>query len=88
MLRITSEIVDGAPALKLEGSVSGPWAAGAARAGARGFCASRSGARLDLSDVRYVDAEGTTLLREILHDRGELIRRSTFVAELLEGGIR
>ena len=87
MLRITSEIVDGAPALKLEGNVSGPWV-GELRRVVQEASARADRVRLDLSDVRYVDAEGATLLREILHDRGELIRRSTFVAELLEGGIR
>jgi ABC-type transporter Mla MlaB component len=87
MLRITSEIVDGAPALKLAGNVSGPWVE-ELRNVVAAACAQTDRVRLDLSDVRYVDAEGGALLREIMRNQGELIRRSTFVAELLEGGIR
>lgn len=87
MLRITTETVDGAPALKVEGSVSGPWVAELRRV-VEGAREPAHRLRLDLSAVRYVDAEGVALLHEILRDQGELIRRSTFVAELLEGGVR
>lgn len=87
MLRITAEVADGIPTLKLEGSVTGPWVSELRRVveGSR----TRSGqVRLDLSEVRYVDAEGAALLRELIRDHVELSRRSTFVAELLEGGNR
>jgi ABC-type transporter Mla MlaB component len=87
MLRITTEVAEGKPTLKIEGSVTGPWVSELRKAvDSSRVCAER--VRLDLSDVRYVDAEGAALLRELLRDHAEIGRRSTFVAELLEGGNR
>ena len=87
MLRITPEVVDDVAVLKVEGSVTGPWVSELRKAvEAR---AARSGrVTLDLSEVRYVDAEGATLLRELMRAHAQLGRRSTFVAALLEGGTR
>jgi ABC-type transporter Mla MlaB component len=87
MLRITAEVADGMPTLKLEGSVTGPWVSELRRAVEDSMARSER-VRLDLSEVRYVDAEGAALLRELMRDHAELSRRSTFVAELLEGGNR
>ncbi len=87
MLRITAEVIDGMPTLKLEGSVTGPWVSELRRA-VEGSVARSERVRLDLSEVRYVDAEGAALLRELVRGHVEMSRRSTFVAELLEGESR
>jgi ABC-type transporter Mla MlaB component len=87
MLRITAEVEDGKPTLKLEGSVTGPWVSELRRV-VEGSQTRSGRVRLDLSEVRYVDAEGAALLRELMRDHADLSRRSTFVAELLEGGSR
>ena len=87
MLRITQEVLDGMPALKVEGSLAGAWVSELRRVVEAGVVGSGR-VRLDLSDVRYVDAAGAALLRELMRGPAELGRRSTFVAELLEGGTR
>ncbi len=87
MLRITPEVVDGVRVLKLEGSLTGPWVRELQRV-VDGSAARSERVKLDLSEVRYVDAEGAALLRTLMRGRVELSRRSTFVAELLEGGTR
>lgn len=85
MLRITPERGDGRLTLKLEGSLAGPWVEELERVVER--CLGQEGQlKLDLSEVHYADADGATLLRDLMSGKVELGRRSTFIAELLEGG--
>jgi hypothetical protein len=79
MLRITR--VDGAgpvEALKLEGKLVGPWVDAL-----REECEPGRALCLDLSAVAFVDAEGVTLLRELLAQGATLAPCSALVAELL-----
>jgi anti-anti-sigma regulatory factor len=66
-LRITiAQTNEAAMLLTLEGRVVGPWAAELSRVWAERFPRlSQSKLSIDLSDVTYVDADGTRVLKEI-----------------------
>jgi ABC-type transporter Mla MlaB component len=87
MLRITQVSGNGVPTLKLEGNLAGAWVGELQQAVA--VCLSRWPAvQLDLSEVRYVDANGAALLHTLTKEGVAVCNRSRFVAELLEGGNR
>ncbi|MGA2451366.1 MAG: hypothetical protein ABTD50_22130 [Polyangiaceae bacterium] len=80
MLRISSNVTtSGITSLLLEGSLAGPWV-DALRDALNGC---DGNVELDLSAVRFVDAEGAALLRSVLGKRVTLCRSSAFVASLL-----
>lgn len=81
MLRITPSTKPAvAMELVLEGRLAGPWVAELQTAVS---AADPSGLHLDLSGVRFVDAEGLTLLLR-LRDQGVVLHAvSPFVHELL-----
>jgi ABC-type transporter Mla MlaB component len=74
--------VDEIRTLKLEGELSGPWVEEVRQACvAPGVVTSLI--RLDLSAVRFVDAVGVSLLRDLMNHGVEIGACSSFVAELL-----
>ena len=81
MLRITNTTREGTAWLTLEGNLAGPWVeecrCACERETARGLELA-----LDLTDVRFVDAEGVRVLRQMAA-AGVVRRSSSFVAELL-----
>jgi anti-anti-sigma regulatory factor len=81
MLRITRIATEDTVLLKLEGSLAGPWVAECRSTCERELAAGRR-LELDLSAVRFVDAEGERFLRQI-QAQGSTARLSGFVAELL-----
>jgi ABC-type transporter Mla MlaB component len=88
MLRITSNgAADGAPTLKLEGSIAGPWVSELRKVAQSSLAGSRT-LKLDLSAVRFVDPAGAELLHELTQGSVEISGLSQFVAELLHGGNR
>ncbi len=68
--------------LRLEGRLVGPWVKQL-----RSICRARSAGerlQLDVSGLRYVDADGAALLRELAQRGAVLSGLSSFVAALLE----
>ena len=82
MLRITPGAAGQTPAVvKLEGKLLAPWIE-ELRQACRGFD-SRQAMELDLTDVTYVDAAGSELLKELMRHGIKIHGCSRFVAELL-----
>ncbi len=77
MLRITHTSEDGQERLALEGKLVGAWVEEC-----RSACARGGALALDLSEVRYADAQGVAFLREMAA-AGRIQKTSRFVAELL-----
>jgi RNA polymerase sigma-70 factor (ECF subfamily) len=82
MLRITRSTEDGTTRIKLEGRLVGPWVDEC-----RASCTRRPGEALtvDVSEVRFVDAQGMELLRE-LAGSGLVSRSSGYTKELMRRG--
>jgi hypothetical protein len=83
MLRITP--VAGprsAETFKLEGKLVGPWVAALREA-----CVGRVPLHLDLTGVRFIDAAGVALLRELSGNGATLTGCSGLIAELLQGAV-
>lgn len=80
MLRITTE--GDPPTVRLEGELVGPWVAACREACSRASTA-RGAVSLDLTRVRYADAEGVELLRGLAR-AGHALETSRFVRALLE----
>ncbi len=73
MLRITVQEGHAAPVLKLEGKLAGPWVAELERSWAANAAGAAGGRiRVDLSDVTFIDAEGTKLLFRMYEQGAEL----------------
>jgi ABC-type transporter Mla MlaB component len=85
MLRITqTQGASGEASLTLEGRLVGPWVAELKSAVTAARLSSASSVRLELSGVRFVDAEGLALILG-LQDQGVRLRdASPFVRELLK----
>ena len=85
MLRITqTQGASGETSLTLEGRLVGPWVAELKSAVTAARLSSASSVRLELSGVRFVDAEGLALILG-LQDQGVRLRdASPFVRELLK----
>jgi ABC-type transporter Mla MlaB component len=83
MLRITqTQGASGKVNLTLEGRLVGPWVA-ELKSAVTDACLSASSVNLELSGVRFVDAEGLALILG-LQDQGVRLRdASPFVRELL-----
>ena len=82
MLRITQNHSNGLVLLRLEGKLLGPWTDELLAQLPRDE-AEWGRARLDLSQVSFVDAAGTALLRRAVHAGAQILSASSFVAELL-----
>jgi anti-anti-sigma regulatory factor len=83
MLRITQfETSVTGPTIKLEGKLLRAWVS-EVRAAVAGAMASGRPARLDLSALSYVDADGARALDSLLQGGVELSDCSPFVATLL-----
>jgi hypothetical protein len=79
MLRITQR----EECLVVEGRIAGPWVRELRKAAERHLTSHPSPA-LDLSGVRYVDAEGASLLRALVAQQMPILRSSAFVREMLK----
>ena len=85
MLRISRvEAPDEAITLRLEGQVRGPWVEAL-----HGLCeqilATGSGLILDLTEVSFIDLDGTVLCRRLRDRKVAFLHCSPFVAEQLKG---
>jgi hypothetical protein len=87
VLRVTTITAKGAPVLKLEGKLGGPWvdelqncwtefAAGA----------NRSAIKIDMRGVSYVDHRGRNLLLRMEREGAALAECSDFIQQLLHAG--
>ena len=75
---------DEAVSLRLEGQVRGPWVEAM-----HGLCeqllATGSGLILDLTEVSFIDLDGTVLCRRLRDRKVAFLHCSPFVAEQLKG---
>ncbi len=90
MLRISKDLAAGGQdevTIRLEGEVMGLWVEELRRACEASAPAGNGGEAvrlvLDFADVRFIDADGLTLLRELLTRRVVVKNRSLFVNEQL-----
>jgi hypothetical protein len=80
MLRITTiELPSGGIRLRLEGRLVGPWNGELRRVAE----AATGPLQIDLAEVHYVDADGISLLRQLLASGAIADNASTFVQALL-----
>jgi hypothetical protein len=82
VLRITHHRRGEGEVLQVEGRLVGPWV-DELRQVAEGLLAEGRRPRLDLDEVRFAEAEGAALIRELTARGCEVLRRSRFVEELL-----
>jgi ABC-type transporter Mla MlaB component len=84
MLRITRIVGnDSVDTLKLEGKLQGPWVLEVHDAYALSE-SQVSRACLDLSGLTFADAEGATLLFELIRGGAQVVGCSSYIAELLQ----
>ena len=82
VLRITHHRRRDGEVLQVEGRLIGPWV-DELRQVAEGLLAEGHKLSLDLDEVRFAEAEGAALIRELTAKGCEVTRRSSFVEELL-----
>ncbi|MDC8451006.1 MAG: hypothetical protein LV473_22030 [Nitrospira sp.] len=88
MLKITKIQESGCDALlKLEGKITEQWAALLDRE-CRAYLRRRKAVFLDCSNVEYIDARGTKVLKALPHPHVTLVSTPTFMTELLQIGGR
>jgi ABC-type transporter Mla MlaB component len=84
MLRITATGRGAHPeTLRLEGRLVGPWVA-QLRSACRACSSAGQRLQLDVAGLRFVDADGAALLRELAQSGAAFSGLSPFVAALLE----
>ena len=83
MLRITRHPDDGATLLRLEGVLREGWLDEVTTQVTLARGTASSHLKLDLTDVTFVDAAGTELLRDLIAKRVQIVGCSGFVAASL-----
>jgi ABC-type transporter Mla MlaB component len=84
MMRITRTVGNhSGDTLKLEGKLQGPWVREAHDAYVLS-AAQASSTCLDLAGLSFADGEGAALLREMIRGGAQVVRCSSFIAELLQ----
>ena len=87
MLRITATTEKGAPALKLEGRVGGPWV-DELRDSWSTLAKSEDAdsVKIDMRGVSYVDHRGADLLVEMENEGASFVHCSDFIRQLMQAG--
>lgn len=83
MLRITRHPRDGATLLRLEGVLREGWLDEVIAQVTLAQSTASSRLKLDLTDVTFVDAAGTALLRDLIANHAQVVGCSGFVAASL-----
>lgn len=89
VLRITQDILNGSAALKLEGSIRGPWVGELEKAW-RSIADAKPDAqvRVELSGVSFADWEGRKLLLDMENGGAKLVAPSVFLRHMLAEHVR
>jgi anti-anti-sigma regulatory factor len=88
VLRITTTTEKGAPVLKLEGKIGGPWVDELAQSWS--VVVGHGGAKavkVDMRGVSYVDRRGADLLLEMESKGASIVNCSHFLRQLVDSGV-